>query len=96
VLLALHDGSLWTGRSIGALGPAWGRVRAVGGLVLVEGEAVVVLRDLEAVTPGAELWDSLETADGSPPLGYATAPGATLPIHGSVALAIARGEIGRP
>lgn len=95
-LLALADGSLWRGRSVGAPDPARGRVRALGPLVLVEGEIVVVLRDLEAVTPGADLRGSLEAADGGSVVGFAAAPGATLPLHGAVACAIARGEIGRP
>jgi hypothetical protein len=94
--LALSDGTLWRGQSIGAPGPTHGTVRVVGDLVLVEGETVTVMRDLEPVTPGARLGASLDPGGERYVVGFAGATGATLPMHGSVACAIARGEIGRP
>jgi hypothetical protein len=95
-ILALSDGTVWRGRSIGAPGPARGRVWAVGSLVLVEGDTVAVLRDLEPLTAGADLAGSLARTKDHPVYGFAGAIGATLPLHASVASAIARGEIGRP
>lgn len=95
-LLALADGTLWRGQSIGGPGPAHGKVRVVGELVLVEGENVAVLRNLEPLTPGARLDEALDPDGKRSVTGFAGASGATLPLHGSVACAIARGEIGRP
>lgn len=98
-LLALADGSLWRGRSVGSPGPVAGTVRIAGDLVLVEGDSVVVLRDVEPVTPGLEIRAALaaiSTQELTCAQGFAAAAGATLPLHATVACAIARGEIGRP
>jgi hypothetical protein len=95
-LLALEDGTLWRGEAVGSHGPVSGLVRRLGDLVIVEGDRVAVLRHVRPVTFGA-LLDATLAADRERPIrGFVTAAGATLPLHGRVASAIARGEIGRP
>jgi hypothetical protein len=93
-VLALADGTTWRGWSVGPARAVGGRVRIAGELVLVEGEVVGVLRGVDVVALGRHLAD---TAAGQGPgtMAYLTAPGAILPIHETVARAIARGEIGR-
>jgi hypothetical protein len=95
-LLALEDGTLWRGDAVGSHGPVSGDVRRLGDLVIVEGDCVAVLRDVRPVTFGARLDVSLAAADERPVRGFVTAAGATLPLHGRVARAIVRGEIGQP
>jgi hypothetical protein len=95
-LLALDDGTLWRGETVGSHGPVAGRVRRLGDLVLVEGEMVAVLRNVRAVTFGARLETALPHDAEPGAQGFVTAAGATLPLHGRVARAIVRGDIGRP
>jgi hypothetical protein len=94
-VLALADGSVWRGWSVGPARAITGRVRVAGDLVLVEGDAVGILRGVDVAGLDGHL---SETAAGQGPgaMGYLAAPGAILPIHVEVARAIARGEIGRP
>ena len=95
-LLALEDGTLWRGETVGSHGPVHGLVRRLGDLVLVEGDCVAVLRNVRPITFGVELESTLAAAAGGPVRGFVTAAGATLPLHGRVAQAIVRGDIGQP
>lgn len=95
-LLALEDGTLWRGEAVGSHGPVSGPVRRLGDLVVVEGDCVAVLRNVRPVTFGADLDATLVAAADRPIRGFVTAAGATLPLHGRVAHAIVRGEIGQP
>lgn len=94
-ILALADGSVWRGSSVGPARAVTGRVRIAGDLVLVEGDVVAAVRGVDVEALGQHLTD---TAPGQGPgtMACLTAPGAVLPIHVQVARAIARGEIGRP
>jgi hypothetical protein len=94
-ILALADGSVWRGWSVGPARAVSGQVQVSGELVLVEGDVVGVLRGIDVTA----LQDHLAaTIPGQGPgtMAYLTAPGAVLPIHATVARAIAKGEIGRP
>ena len=94
-ILALSDGSVWRGWSVGPARAVTGRVQIAGDLVLVEGDVVGAVRGVDVDALGRHLAD---TAPGQGPgtMACLTAPGAILPIHVAVARAIARGEIGRP
>jgi len=94
-ILALEDGSVWRGRSVGPARAVTGRVRVEGDLVMVEGDVVAAVRGLDVAALESHL---ARSAPGQGPgtLACLTAPGAVLPIHVAVARAIARGEIGRP
>lgn len=94
-ILALADGSVWRGWSVGPARAVAGRVAIRGDLVLVEGDVVAAVRGVDVAALGRHL---SETAAGQGPgtMACLTAPGAVLPIHVAVARAIARGEIGRP
>jgi hypothetical protein len=94
-ILALADGSVWRGWSVGPARAVSGRVHVAGELVLVEGDVAGMLRGVDVAALEHHL---AATASGQGPgtMAYLTAPGAILPIHETVAKAIARGEIGRP
>lgn len=94
-ILALADGSVWRGWSVGPARAVSGHVQLAGELVLVEGEVVGVLRGVDVAALARHL---ARTASGQGPgtMACLTAPGAILPIHVEVARAVARGEIGRP
>jgi len=93
-ILALSDGSVWKGRSVGSPAAATGTVRLVGRLVAVGETGLLSGLDLASFQrhlrslPGAGEMATLR--------GCITAAGATIPLHAAVALAVARGEIGRP
>jgi hypothetical protein len=94
-ILALEDGSVWRGRSVGPSRAVTGRVEIKGDVVLVQGDVVAVVRGIDV----AALHHHLAAAapgQGPGTMACLTAPGAVLPIHAAVARAIARGEIGRP
>ncbi|MGA2512972.1 MAG: hypothetical protein ABSG37_05080 [Candidatus Limnocylindrales bacterium] len=93
-LLALSDGSVWRGRSVGSPGAATGDVRLVGRLVAV-GEAGL-LSGLDLTSFQGHLRSLHHAGEIAAPRGCITAAGATIPLHAAVALAVARGEIGRP
>jgi hypothetical protein len=92
-LLVLSDGSVWRGRSIGSTTAASGDVRLVGSLAAV-GEAGL-LSGLDLNSFKRHVSAQLPAGEGVL-RGCLTAPGATFPLHAAVALAVARGEIGRP
>lgn len=94
-ILALADGSVWRGWSVGPARAVSGRVHVAGELVVVQGDVAGILRGVDVVALEHHL---AATAFGQGPgtMAYLTAPGAILPIHETVAKAIARGEIGRP
>jgi hypothetical protein len=94
-LLALEDGSVWRGSSVGPSRAVTGRVEIRGDAVLVQGDVAAVVRGIDVRALKRHLG---ETAAGQGPgtMACLTAPGAVLPIHAAVAQAIARGEIGRP
>lgn len=94
-VLALADGSVWRGWSVGPARAMSGRVRIRGDLVVVEGETVGVLRDVDVAALERHL-SAAAPGQGPGTVGYLGAPGAILPIHVAVARAIAMGEIGRP
>lgn len=92
-LLILADGSIWRGWSARNTGAVAGDVTLVGDTALVGDEA-------RLTGPG---WASLlahlidARVQGQRDIrGCMTAPGATSPLHATVGLAVARGEIGRP
>jgi len=94
-ILALADGSVWRGWSVGPARAVTGHVEIKGDLVLVQGDVVGAVRGVDVAALGLHL---AETASGQGPgtMACLTAPGAILPIHVEVAKAIARGDIGRP
>ena len=94
-ILALADGSVWRGWSMGPARAVSGHVRIAGDLVLVEGDVVGAVRGLDVAALERHI---AATALGQGPgtMACLTAPGAILPIHAEVAKAVARGEIGRP
>lgn len=94
-LLALTDGSIWRGRSVGTPAVVAGPVSIVGEVVVVKGREVGLLRDVETAALARHLAAASATGGGTA-RGCLTAAGATLPHHAAVALAVARGEIGQP
>jgi hypothetical protein len=94
VLLVLADGSVWGAwlpRSDAAVA---GPVRTLNGLVVVGGDAAVTVCPTDFVSLVRHL---RPTPDAPRDIrGCVTARGATSPLHAAVALAVARGEIGRP
>ncbi len=94
-ILALADGSVWRGWSLGPARALTGQVEIKGDVVLVQGDVVAVVRGIDVQALERHLG---ETAAGQGPgtMACLTAPGAVLPIHAAVAQAIVRGEIGRP
>ncbi len=93
-ILALSDGTLWTGWA----GP---RRVSVAGAVQVDEDRILLDGDVAMRVPSGQLQALLERLDaaalaGRALRGCATAAGATTPIHAEVARAMARGEIGRP
>ena len=94
-ILALADGSVWRGWSVGPARAMSGHVQVAGELVLVEGETVGVLRGIDVDALQQHLADRA-AGHGPGTMAYLSAPGAVLPIHEHVARAVARGEIGRP
>lgn len=95
-LLALADGSVWSVSRPDAAAAATGPVRIVGGRVLVADAEVASLSDPEAARVADHLSQSSAPGDRVGPHGCVSAAGATTPVHRAVALAVARGEIGRP
>src|SRR5438874_10708514 len=87
-ILALADGSVWRGWSVGPARAVTGRVHIAGALVLVEGDVVGALRGVDLGALEAHL---SATAAGRGPgtMGCLAAPGAILPIHVEVARAVA-------
>jgi hypothetical protein len=94
-ILALADGSVWRGWSVGPARAVSGSVQVSGELVLVEGDVVGVLRGIDVDALQEHLAATMP-GQGPGAMAYLTAPGAVLPIHAEVARAVARGEIGRP
>lgn len=95
-LLALADGSVWSVRRTGSAAAATGSVRVVGARVLVGGSEVATLSDPEAARVAHHLSKTTDLGVDDGPHGCVSAAGATTPVHRMVALAVARGEIGRP
>jgi hypothetical protein len=93
-ILALADGSVWRGWSVGPARAVSGQVQVSGELVLVEGDVVGVLGGIDVDALQQHL--AAVSAHGPGTMAYLSAPGAVLPIHVEVARAVARGEIGRP
>jgi len=93
-ILALADGSVWRGYSVGPSRAVSGQVTISGELVLVEGDVVGVLRGIDVAALESHLAATVPQGPGT--MAYLTAPGAVLPIHVEVARAVARGDIGRP
>lgn len=93
-ILALADGSVWRGYSVGPARAVSGQVQISGELVLVEGDVVGVLRGIDVAALGHHLAATVHQGPGT--MAYLSAPGAVLPIHIEVARAVARGDIGRP
>lgn len=93
-LLALEDGSVWRGRSVGSPRAVTGRVSIAGDLVIVDGPEIGLLQGVDV----EQLVHHLVGPTGSGVVAYGciTAAGASLPQHATVAVALARGEIGRP
>lgn len=91
-LLVLSDGSVWRGLRVGAGGAAVGEVSWCAGFAAV-GESTL-LNPRDSVLLERHLRAAVSA--GSRLHGCITAVGATTPLHAAVALAIARGEIGRP
>jgi hypothetical protein len=92
-LLVLSDGSVWRGRSVGSTAAASGNVRLVGSLAAVGEAGLLAGLDLNSFRNHLRGQDS---GQGATVRGFITAIGATFPLHAAVALAVARGEIGRP
>jgi hypothetical protein len=94
-ILALADGSVWRGWSVGPARAVTGSVEIAGDLVLVHGDVVGALRGVDLAALERHLVN-VTPGQGPGTMACLTAPGAILPIHAEVAKAIARGEIGRP
>jgi hypothetical protein len=95
-LLALADGSVWSVRRTDSAAAVTGSVRVVGARVLVGGSEVASLSDPEAARIAHHLSETTDPGVHGGPHGCVSAAGATTPVHRAVALAVARGEIGRP
>jgi hypothetical protein len=93
-LLALSDGSVWKGRSVGNPAGATGDVRLVGHLAAV-GETGL-LSGLDVASFQRHLGSLPRAGKSAAVRGCITAAGATTPLHAAVAVAVAQGEIGRP
>jgi hypothetical protein len=91
-LLVLSDGSVWSGRSVGSTAVASGEVRLVGSLAAVGEGGLLAGLDLKSLQKHL----SAKNARRGAIRGCITAAGATFPLHAAVALAVARGDIGRP
>jgi hypothetical protein len=93
-LLVLADGSVWHGWSARTSRAVTGEVSVVGDVALVGPEGRL------SGLPGALFQAHLASAGSAGPgvgiRGCLTAAGATTPHHAKVALAVVRGEIGRP
>jgi hypothetical protein len=94
-ILALADGSVWRGWSVGPARAVTGSVEIAGDLVLVHGDVLGAVRGVDLAALERHLVD-VAPGQGPGTMACLTAPGAILPIHAEVAKAIARGEIGRP
>jgi hypothetical protein len=95
-LLALADGSVWLVRRMDSATAVAGSVKVVGARVLVGGSEVAWLSDPEAARVAQHLSQAIDPDVDGGPHGCVSAAGATTPVHRAVALAVARGEIGRP
>ncbi len=95
-LLALADGSVWSVWRTDFTAAVTGSVRVAGARVLVGGCEVASLSDPEAARVARHLSQAPDRGVGAGPHGCVSAAGATTPVHRAVALAVARGEIGRP
>lgn len=93
-LLVLSDGSVWKGRSVGSGVATAGDVRVVDGLAAVGKTGLLSGLDLNSFQ--RHLTSRTKAGEGAAVRGCITAAGATYPVHAAVALAMARGEIGRP
>jgi hypothetical protein len=93
-LLVLADGSVWPGLTAGCASSATGEVSAVGDVALVGDEGM--FSGLCTASLRSHLDSARSAGRGAAVRGFLTGPGATTPIHAQVALAVLRGEIGRP
>jgi hypothetical protein len=93
-LLVLTDGSVWHGWSARTSPAVAGEVRVVGEVALVGAEGR--LSGLHSASFQAHLASARSAGQGVGVRGCLTAAGATTPLHAKVALAVVRGEIGRP
>jgi hypothetical protein len=93
-LLVLADGSVWHGRSALTSAAVAGEVRVVGDVAQVGAEGR--LSGLRTASFQAHLASARSAGRGIGIRGCLTAAGATTPLHAKVALAVVRGEIGRP
>ncbi len=93
-LLVLADGSVWHGSTVPTTAAVEGEIRIVGDVVLVGAAGRLDVRAPASLR--AHLAGLRPNALSSRIRGCLTASGATTPIHAKVALAVARGEIGRP
>lgn len=93
-LLVLADGSVWHGWSARTSRAVAGEVRVIGDVALVGTEGR--LSGLRGASFEAHLARAGSAAAGVGIRGCLTAAGATTPHHAKVALAVVRGEIGRP
>jgi hypothetical protein len=95
-LLALADGSVWSVRRTDSAVAVSGSVRVVGVRVLIGDSEVASLSDPEAARVTQHLSEATDSGVGDGPHGCVSAAGSATPVHRAVALAVARGEIGRP
>ncbi len=95
-LLALADGSVWRVRRVGYAPAVTGAVQVVGGHVVIGGDEVAILDGPDAAAFARHVSSTHEASGGGGVRGCLSAGGATSPLHAAVALAMARGEIGRP
>jgi hypothetical protein len=94
-LLALADGSVWSVRRVPSAAAATGAVRVVGATVLIGDSEVASLSVPDARLVALHLDQPSQRRFGGTH-GCVSAAGTTTPVHRAVALAVARGEIGRP
>lgn len=92
-LLILADGSIWRGWSAGSSAAVAGEVRLIGDIALVGDQGRLTGACWAPLL--AHLVDA-RTEGRTGIRGCMTASGATSPLHATVGLAVARGEIGRP
>ncbi len=93
-LLVCADGSTWRGWRACSSAAAAGEVRLVGDEALVGEDGR--LSGIDPASLGAHLASARAAGHAAGVRGCVTAAGATTPLHAQVALAVARGEIGRP